>query len=320
MRAAWPRSSAYSGVFPRAGARNGIQPSQLHRGRRLASRGAYRQFKPVRRSVLRGESSSLISLRRTKSLVSCALPGILRAMHSQEQPALAAAVDDKPRVGWGFITLHALAYTGTWLALLTPVLLTIALKVRHLRAGEPRPEFVAGAGLRCVLRAGRQSIVRATSDRTTSHAGMRRPWLIGGVLCGALALLLIATANSYRDGAGGLVPGAARIQRGAGSHHRRPARSSSRRTARDGCWRDGCLSAVGAGQLARISCNTWPHRRVLTFMVPASICVVRRTGVRADVAGSASGAGRGDIAGLARCDRDLLGEPATASGLRAGPG
>ena len=45
-------------------------------------------------------------------------------MHSQEQPTEVAAVDDKARAGWGFITLHALAYTGTWLALLTPGLPT----------------------------------------------------------------------------------------------------------------------------------------------------------------------------------------------------
>ena len=34
------------------------------------------------------------------------------------------------------------------------------------------------------------------SDRTTSRFGMRRPWLIGGMLCGSAALLMIATAES----------------------------------------------------------------------------------------------------------------------------
>ena len=46
-----------------------------------------------------------------------------------EQPA--------PRVGLGFIALHALAYTGTWLALLTPVLVTIAMRVRQLAPADP---------------------------------------------------------------------------------------------------------------------------------------------------------------------------------------
>lgn len=117
-------------------------------------------------------------------------------MHPQEQPASSAAVDDKARVGWGFITLHALAYTGTWLALLTPVLVTIALKVRQLA-----PE-TAASSLSLVLGFGAffaligNPLFGRLSDRTTSRFGMRRPWLIGGVTCGALALLLIATATT----------------------------------------------------------------------------------------------------------------------------
>jgi MFS family permease len=117
-------------------------------------------------------------------------------MQSQEQPALSTAVDDKVRVGWGFITLHALAYTGTWLALLTPVLVTIALKVRHLA-----PE-TAASSLSLVLAFGAffaligNPLFGRLSDRTTSRFGMRRPWLVGGMMCGAAALLLIATAKT----------------------------------------------------------------------------------------------------------------------------
>lgn len=123
-------------------------------------------------------------------------------MHSQERaqgcaaPASPAAAEDKPRVGWKFITLYALAYTGTWLALLTPVLVTIALKVRYLA-----PE-TAASSLSLVLGFGAffaligNPLFGRLSDRTTSRFGMRRPWLIGGVICGAFALLLIATATS----------------------------------------------------------------------------------------------------------------------------
>jgi len=124
------------------------------------------------------------------------VPCILRAMNSQEQPASAAAVDHKPRVGWGFITLHALAYTGTWLALLTPVLVTIALKIRQL---DPQ---TAASSLSLVLGFGAffaligNPLFGRLSDRTTSRFGMRRPWLIGGIVCGAGALLMIATAKS----------------------------------------------------------------------------------------------------------------------------
>lgn len=117
-------------------------------------------------------------------------------MHPQEQPASAAAVDDKPRVGWGFITFHALAYTGTWLALLTPVLVTIALKVRQLAPETPASSLSLVLGLGAFFALVGNPLFGRLSDRTTSRFGMRRPWLIGGAICGALALLLIATATT----------------------------------------------------------------------------------------------------------------------------
>jgi MFS family permease len=107
-----------------------------------------------------------------------------------------SAPEPTRRVGWGFIALFALAYAGTWLALLTPVLVTIALKLHQLAPGSA---------------ADNQSLVLATgaffamignplfgrlSDRTTSGFGMRRPWLVGGMLSGCAALLLIATAQT----------------------------------------------------------------------------------------------------------------------------
>jgi MFS family permease len=117
-------------------------------------------------------------------------------MHAQEQPASVAAVDDKSRVGWGFIAIHALAYTGTWLALLTPVLVTIALKVRQLApdAAASNLSLVLGLGAFCALIG--NPLFGRLSDRTTSRFGMRRPWMVGGMLVGAAALLLIATANT----------------------------------------------------------------------------------------------------------------------------
>lgn len=117
-------------------------------------------------------------------------------MHSQEQPASSAAVEHQARVGWGFITLHALAYTGTWLALLTPVLVTIALKVRQLAPDSAASSLSLVLGLGAFFALLGNPLFGRMSDRTTSRFGMRRPWLIGGVICGALALLLIATADS----------------------------------------------------------------------------------------------------------------------------
>jgi MFS family permease len=99
-------------------------------------------------------------------------------------------------VSWTFILAYALGYTGTWLALLTPVLITIAMRVRQL-APDHAPRTLAmvlavGAAFALVG----NPIFGHLSDRTHSRWGMRRPWLLGGMLCGALALLLIAHAQS----------------------------------------------------------------------------------------------------------------------------
>jgi MFS family permease len=100
------------------------------------------------------------------------------------------------RVGWGFVLVYALAYAGTWLALLTPILVSIALKIHSLT---PQNE---ARNLSLVLAVGAlfaligNPLFGKLSDRTTSRHGMRRPWLLGGALCGSAALLLIATADS----------------------------------------------------------------------------------------------------------------------------
>jgi MFS family permease len=108
----------------------------------------------------------------------------------------ASTPEPTERVGWGFISLFALAYAGTWLALLTPVLVTIALKIRQLTpadAAENQSLVLAMGALFAMLG---NPLFGRLSDRTTSRLGMRRPWLIGGMLAGCLALLMIAYAQT----------------------------------------------------------------------------------------------------------------------------
>src|SRR5215213_4483537 len=47
------------------------------------------------------------------------------------------------RVGWGFISLYTLAYMGTVLMLLAPVLVTVALKINSLVGSEQAPNSLA---------------------------------------------------------------------------------------------------------------------------------------------------------------------------------
>lgn len=101
-----------------------------------------------------------------------------------------------PRASWSFIGIYALAYTGIWLALLTPVIVTIALRVRELTPEHAAQNLalVLSAGAACAMLAG--PAFGYLSDRTTSRLGMRRPWMIGGMLGGLTALAFLATASS----------------------------------------------------------------------------------------------------------------------------
>jgi len=100
------------------------------------------------------------------------------------------------RASWTFIGLYALAYTGIWLALLTPVIVTIALRVRELtpeRAAQ-NLALILSIGAACAMIAG--PIFGYLSDRTSSRLGMRRPWMIGGMIGGFIALACVATSTS----------------------------------------------------------------------------------------------------------------------------
>lgn len=112
-----------------------------------------------------------------------------------------SAADLRPsatrRVGWGFITLYALAYLGAILVLLAPVLVTLALKVNALVGIERAPVslgLVTGLGSLVALVG--NPLFGRLSDRTTSRFGMRRPWMIIGLVGGSLGVLVVAVAPS----------------------------------------------------------------------------------------------------------------------------
>ncbi|HWW80305.1 MAG TPA: MFS transporter [Steroidobacteraceae bacterium] len=95
-----------------------------------------------------------------------------------------------------FIAIYAFAYASLWLALLTPAMITLALRVRQLAGGDAaRPISVVLFAGAIVALVG-NPIFGALSDRTRSRFGRRRPYLVGGALCGFAALALIGAAAS----------------------------------------------------------------------------------------------------------------------------
>lgn len=115
--------------------------------------------------------------------------------HRDDASTLAAARSEPSRVGWGFITLYAVSYTGGSLLFLAPLLVTLALKVRDLVGDEAAPSNLAlVAGVGSLLSIVANPMFGRLSDRTTSQWGMRRPWMVTGVAVGAVGTMVIAAA------------------------------------------------------------------------------------------------------------------------------
>jgi MFS family permease len=87
---------------------------------------------------------------------------------------------------------------GIYVALLTPVMVSMAFKVQHITtdatAAASALGLVLGVGALFALVA--NPLVGRLSDRTASRFGMRRPWIAGGAVTGFLALALIGIADS----------------------------------------------------------------------------------------------------------------------------
>ena len=99
------------------------------------------------------------------------------------------------RVGWGFISLYTLAFISTSLLFLAPLLVTLALKVNSLVGIEQAPSSLAVVtGIGALLAMVGNPFFGRMSDRTSSRLGMRRPWMVIGLVGGSAGILTVALA------------------------------------------------------------------------------------------------------------------------------
>ena len=99
------------------------------------------------------------------------------------------------RVGWGFITLYALAYMGTSLVFIAPLLVSLALKVNSLVGIDEAPNSLAlVTSVGSLVAMVGNPFFGKMSDRTAMKLGMRRPWMVLGLAGGSLGILVVASA------------------------------------------------------------------------------------------------------------------------------
>ncbi|MHA6693110.1 MFS transporter [Homoserinimonas sp. A520] len=100
----------------------------------------------------------------------------------------------------GWIALFATAWLGIWMAQLTPVQLLLPVQVEAQLGSNYWVDNVVAFGIisgiagLCALVA--YPLTGALSDRTVSRFGRRRPWILGGALLFAFALLALGTQKS----------------------------------------------------------------------------------------------------------------------------
>jgi MFS family permease len=93
--------------------------------------------------------------------------------------------------------MYASAYVGTCLVLIAPLLVTLALKVDTLVGSDQAPNslaLVTGIGALAAMLG--NPFFGKLSDRTSGPWGMRRPWMVVGLLGGSLGVLVVAAAPS----------------------------------------------------------------------------------------------------------------------------
>ena len=101
------------------------------------------------------------------------------------------------RVGWGFISLYTLAYISTSLMFIAPLLVTLALKIDSLVGIGRAPDSLAlVSGIGALLAMFGNPFFGKMSHRTSSRLGMRRPWMVIGLVGGSLGILIVALAPS----------------------------------------------------------------------------------------------------------------------------
>jgi MFS family permease len=122
--------------------------------------------------------------------------GLLGVKHqTAAERALEPESPPPPRVGWGFISLYTLAFMSTSLVFIAPLLVTLALKVNSLVGIKQAPSslsLVAGVG--ALLSIFANPFFGKMSDRTSSRLGMRRPWMVMGLVAGSFGVLVVALA------------------------------------------------------------------------------------------------------------------------------
>jgi MFS family permease len=102
----------------------------------------------------------------------------------------------QPPVTRLFTSLYVVASGTLFLAMITPVAVTLALKTERIAPATKESSLGLILGVGALIALLSNPVVGLLSDRTTARLGMRRPWLIGGAIASLLGATAIGMASS----------------------------------------------------------------------------------------------------------------------------
>ncbi|MFF3859767.1 MFS transporter [Streptomyces sp. NPDC002209] len=99
-------------------------------------------------------------------------------------------------VGGGWVGALSLANLGVWVGWFGPLQLLLARQAEQLAPDHKASTLALVTGVGAAVSMVANPVFGALSDRTTSPAGRRIPWVVAGVAGGAAGLLVLARASS----------------------------------------------------------------------------------------------------------------------------
>lgn len=118
-----------------------------------------------------------------------------RGFEEETVPAAPVQEADLPKVSAKYIWLMVLAQLGVFIAFITPIAISLAVKVSQITPGqEQNLGYILGAGSLTVMLTG--PLLGVLSDRTRTRLGRRVPFILGGTALGVVSLVIMANAGS----------------------------------------------------------------------------------------------------------------------------
>ena len=110
--------------------------------------------------------------------------------------ALGALAEPSVPVRPAWVARVTVASVGLWAGFFGPIQVLLAQQAAEVSPGSKELVFGTVTGLGAAVSVVSNPVFGAISDRTTSRFGRRVPWIVLGALTGALALLVLAAADS----------------------------------------------------------------------------------------------------------------------------